>query len=81
MVEKNHTEFLQEVVDGFKEDWQIQDYLRDNVLNADHRKFLTENELSVVDILNGRYPYDEEMSMVGWMVSVNQSISGELFKW
>ncbi len=77
----DHSEFLKEVEDGFKEDWQIADYLQQFVLEKDQRTFLHDNELGIMDILNGRYPHDEEMSIIGWMVSVNQSIGGKLFKW
>jgi len=77
----DHSEFLKEVEDGFKRDWQIADYLKQFVLENDQKKFLLEHELEITDILNGRYPHDEEMSMIGWMVTVNQSIGGELFKW
>ena len=77
----DHSEFLQEVKDGFKEDWQIADYLQQFVLEKDQRTFLHDNKLGITDILNGRYPHDDEMSMIGWMVSVNKTIGGELFKW
>ena len=77
----NHTEFLQEVEDGFKEDWQIADYLTRFVLEKDHKMFLRDNEIGITDLLKGRYPHDEEMSVIGWMVSVNNTIGGKLFKW
>ena len=76
-----NAEFLEEVNAGLQQDWQIEKYLLDNILDDNHLIFLRENELSIINLLHGGYPSYMEFAVQGWMVSVNNLLGGQLFRW
>lgn len=77
----DHSEFLKQVNDGYKDADHIEDYLNQFVLDREQRNFLHKNNLNVRHILTGKYPVDISMEVSGWMISVNKNIGGKLFRW
>ena len=75
-----HTEFLEDCEEGRLAEHQIDHYLRTHVMTDAQRDFLRVRNLTVTDVLNGRFLITDQAAIETWMRSVNASAGGTVFQ-
>jgi hypothetical protein len=72
-------EFRDYVDNGDFEEHMVEEHLLREVLDPVQKKFLHDNDLTVVLIANGRYNEEETPGIYDWMRSVNASLGWKLY--
>lgn len=74
-----HTEFIEALERGTWDEGMIEEYLLRHVYTREQKKFLHDNDLTTIMIINGRSPGELREDVYDWMRSVNTTLGYKIF--